>query len=104
MQVGLEKLLAAESEVNIMKQELTDLQPKLIETGEDHLHVFNIMPQWSPWQPQNIECKMVKHMVFSLQAARFARNIFEPQLYVPDNVCSCECLICCCHHFHQHHH
>jgi hypothetical protein len=33
-QVGLEKLLAAEGEVNVMKQELIDLQPKLIETGE----------------------------------------------------------------------
>lgn len=34
LQVGLEKLLAAEGEVNVMKQELIDLQPKLIETGE----------------------------------------------------------------------
>jgi hypothetical protein len=33
-QVGLEKLLAAEGEVNVMKQELIDLQPKLIETGK----------------------------------------------------------------------
>lgn len=32
-QVGLEKLLAAEGEVNVMKQELINLQPKLIETG-----------------------------------------------------------------------
>jgi late competence protein required for DNA uptake (superfamily II DNA/RNA helicase) len=30
----LEKLLAAEGEVNVMKQELIDLQPNLIETGE----------------------------------------------------------------------
>jgi hypothetical protein len=33
-EVGLEKLLTAEKEVNIMKQELIELQPKLIETGE----------------------------------------------------------------------
>ena len=32
-EVGLEKLLAAESDVNIMKQELIELQPKLIQTG-----------------------------------------------------------------------
>lgn len=32
--MGLEKLLTAEKEVNIMKQELIELQPKLIETGE----------------------------------------------------------------------
>lgn len=32
-EVGLEKLLAAEKEVNIMKVELIQLQPKLIETG-----------------------------------------------------------------------
>jgi hypothetical protein len=33
VQVGLRKLLDAEGEVNIMKQELIALQPKLIETG-----------------------------------------------------------------------
>lgn len=33
-EVGLEKLLAAEGEVNVMKQELIELQPKLIETGK----------------------------------------------------------------------
>lgn len=33
-QVGLDKLLTAEREVNVMKQELIELQPKLIETGE----------------------------------------------------------------------
>lgn len=32
-EVGLEKLLTAEREVNVMKQELIELQPKLIETG-----------------------------------------------------------------------
>lgn len=32
-EVGLEKLLAAEKEVGIMKQELLALQPKLVETG-----------------------------------------------------------------------
>ena len=31
---GLQKLLAAESEVNIMKEELIQLQPKLIATGK----------------------------------------------------------------------
>ncbi len=34
-EVGLEKLLAAEADVNIMKQELIELQPKLIETGKE---------------------------------------------------------------------
>ncbi|KAF6265404.1 dynein heavy chain 6 [Scenedesmus sp. NREL 46B-D3] len=34
-EVGLEKLLAAEGEVNVMKQELINLQPKLIETGKE---------------------------------------------------------------------
>uniref|UniRef100_A0A383V949 AAA+ ATPase domain-containing protein n=1 Tax=Tetradesmus obliquus TaxID=3088 RepID=A0A383V949_TETOB len=34
-EVGLEKLLAAEGEVNVMKQELIDLQPKLIGTGKE---------------------------------------------------------------------
>ena len=33
-EVGLQKLLAAESEVNIMKEELIQLQPKLIATGK----------------------------------------------------------------------
>lgn len=33
LQVGLRKLLDAEGEVNVMKQELIALQPKLIETG-----------------------------------------------------------------------
>lgn len=33
VQVGLRKLLDAEGEVNVMKQELIALQPKLIETG-----------------------------------------------------------------------
>lgn len=33
LQVGLKKLLDAEEEVNVMKQELIELQPKLIETG-----------------------------------------------------------------------
>ena len=32
--MGLQKLLAAESEVNIMKEELIQLQPKLIATGK----------------------------------------------------------------------
>jgi dynein heavy chain len=32
-EVGLEKLLSAEGQVNTMKQELIQLQPKLIETG-----------------------------------------------------------------------
>jgi hypothetical protein len=32
-EVGLQKLLAAEAEVSIMKVELIELQPKLIETG-----------------------------------------------------------------------
>lgn len=32
-EVGLDKLLAAEGEVNVMKQELIELQPKLVETG-----------------------------------------------------------------------
>lgn len=31
--MGLEKLLTAEREVSIMQQELIELQPKLIETG-----------------------------------------------------------------------
>ncbi len=35
-QVGLEKLLAAEKDVGIMKQELIELQPKLIETGKHY--------------------------------------------------------------------
>eukprot|EP00878_Enallax_costatus_P031925 GHUV01034994.1.p1 GENE.GHUV01034994.1~~GHUV01034994.1.p1 ORF type:complete len:506 (+),score=169.08 GHUV01034994.1:358-1875(+) len=34
-EVGLEKLLTAEGEVNVMKQELIELQPKLIETGKE---------------------------------------------------------------------
>ena len=34
-QIGLEKLLAAEADVNIMKTELIELQPKLIETGKE---------------------------------------------------------------------
>ncbi len=34
-EVGLEKLLAAESDVNIMKKELIELQPKLVETGKE---------------------------------------------------------------------
>lgn len=33
--MGLEKLLAAEKDVNEMKQELIELQPKLIETGKE---------------------------------------------------------------------
>jgi hypothetical protein len=36
-EVGLEKLLSAEGQVNSMKQELIQLQPKLIETGEGGL-------------------------------------------------------------------
>lgn len=32
-EIGLEKLLAAEADVNVMKQELIELQPKLVETG-----------------------------------------------------------------------
>ncbi len=32
-EVGLEKLLAAEADVNTMKAELIELQPKLVETG-----------------------------------------------------------------------
>ena len=31
----MEKLLAAEADVNIMKTELIELQPKLIETGKE---------------------------------------------------------------------
>ncbi|KAK9829119.1 hypothetical protein WJX72_004004 [[Myrmecia] bisecta] len=34
-ETGLEKLLAAESEVNVMKEELTALQPRLIATGKE---------------------------------------------------------------------
>lgn len=34
-EVGLEKLLAAEADVNVMKQELIELQPKLVETGKE---------------------------------------------------------------------
>eukprot|EP00798_Chlamydomonas_sp_ICE-L_P008519 gene8518-4817_t len=34
-QVGLEKLLAAEQDVNVMKKELIELQPKLVETGKE---------------------------------------------------------------------
>ena len=33
-EVGLSKLLAAEVDVARMQKELTDLQPKLVETGE----------------------------------------------------------------------
>jgi hypothetical protein len=33
VQVGLRKLLDAEGEVNVMKQELIALQPELIKTG-----------------------------------------------------------------------
>ena len=40
--VGLDKLLAAESEVNVMKQELIELQPKLIQTGKALLHAPNL--------------------------------------------------------------
>ncbi len=34
-EAGLQKLLAAEAEVAIMKQELIDLQPKLIQTSKE---------------------------------------------------------------------
>lgn len=34
-QIGLEKLLTAEADVNVMKTELIELQPKLIETGKE---------------------------------------------------------------------
>ena len=34
-QVGLEKLLAAEADVTVMKTELIELQPKLVETGKE---------------------------------------------------------------------
>jgi hypothetical protein len=34
LQVGLQKLLDAEGQVGIMKQELIDLQPQLIQTGK----------------------------------------------------------------------
>ncbi len=33
-EVGLDKLLSAEQDVNTMKGELIALQPKLVETGE----------------------------------------------------------------------
>lgn len=33
-EAGLQKLLAAEGEVNVMKEELIQLQPKLIATGK----------------------------------------------------------------------
>ncbi len=34
-EVGLEKLLAAEADVNVMKTELIELQPKLVQTGAE---------------------------------------------------------------------
>ena len=34
-EAGLQKLLAAEGEVNVMKEELIQLQPKLIATGKE---------------------------------------------------------------------
>ena len=34
-QIGLEKLFAAEADVNVMKTELIELQPKLVETGKE---------------------------------------------------------------------
>lgn len=34
-EIGLEKLLAAETDVNAMKADLIELQPKLIETGNE---------------------------------------------------------------------
>ena len=43
-EAGLQKLLAAEGEVNVMKEELIQLQPKLIATGkqvEETLVVVN---------------------------------------------------------------
>ena len=47
--MGLQKLLAAESEVNIMKEELIQLQPKLIATGKQvgcRLDVSAWMLKW----------------------------------------------------------
>lgn len=34
-EIGLEKLLSAETDVNAMKADLIELQPKLIETGKE---------------------------------------------------------------------
>ena len=34
-EIGLEKLAAAASEVAVMQQELTDLQPKLVEASKE---------------------------------------------------------------------
>ena len=48
-EVGLQKLLAADSEVNIMKEELIQLQPKLIATGKQvgcRLDVSAWMLKW----------------------------------------------------------
>lgn len=36
-EVGLGKLLAAEADVGVMKAELIELQPKLVETGGAHI-------------------------------------------------------------------
>ncbi|MEW5317509.1 MAG: hypothetical protein WDW38_008798 [Sanguina aurantia] len=42
-EVGLEKLLAAEKEVNTMKVELIQLQPKLIETGKEVVETLKVV-------------------------------------------------------------
>ena len=52
-EVGLDKLFTAEKEVNIMKQELIELQPKLIETGkevEETLQVNTPVLIMASWQ------------------------------------------------------
>lgn len=41
--VGLEKLLAAEADVNVMKTELIELQPKLVETGTHETQVLTVV-------------------------------------------------------------
>lgn len=50
LQVGLRKLLDAEGEVNVMKQELIALQPKLIETGGLAHYLGLLHPHQQKWK------------------------------------------------------
>lgn len=43
-EVGLEKLLSAETDVGAMKEELIALQPKLIETGKQVEETLKVRP------------------------------------------------------------
>ena len=55
-EVGLQKLLAAESEVNIMKEELIQLQPKLIATGKQVGSCLDVSAQMLKWRHAQRAC------------------------------------------------